>query len=511
MRQAIEEGFILDVLKNYTSYKTYYRLVKEAEDDPNLPKKKGVRALARFMSLHPHNIEQKTEVMVEHFRRHVRHRLHERAKAMVVTSSRLHAVRYKLAFDRYLKRQGYRDIRPLVAFSGTVKDPETGLEYTESGMNTDCVTGKPISEAQLPERFGSSDYQVLLVANKYQTGFDQPLLHTMYVDKRLDGVQAVQTLSRLNRKIPGKDEPFVLDFVNPPEDIYRAFKPYYDATSLQESSDISKVEALKHELDQAQVYHWSEVEAFAKIFYRSPAHQKASDHAAMQQQLQPAVDRFKAIPDEEKRVEFREKLNGYTRVYAFISQIVPYADPEMEMLYSYGRFLVPHLPIEREPAIKLTDEVGLQYYRLERVSSGAITLHEGEALGVRSPTAVGTGKAKDEKAPLSEIISVLNDRFGTEFTEEDRLFFEQIKERAIRNDQIIKTAHANPQLEKFQLGIRKLIEEMMIQRMGENDKIVTRYMDDPEFQNSAFPILAREILAAIQSSEARITTSAHLV
>ena len=497
MRQAIEERFILDVLKNYTSYATYYRLVKEAEDDPNLPKKKGVRALAKFMSLHPHNIEQKTEVMVEHFRKNVKHRLNNRAKAMVVTSSRLHAVRYKLAFDRYLERHGYTDIQPLVAFSGTVKDPDTGLEYTEPGMNADIVTGKPISEGQLPERFGSSDYQVLLVANKYQTGFDQPLLHTMYVDKRLDGVQAVQTLSRLNRKIPGKDEPFVLDFVNPPDDIYRAFKPYYDATSLQETSDISKLEALKHELDQAQVYHWAEVEAFANIFYRSPADQKASDHAAMQKQLQPAVDRFKAIADEEQRGAFREKLNGYTRVYAFMSQIVPYADPEMEMLYSYGRFLVPHLPIERDPAIKLTDEVGLQYYRLERVSSGAITLNEGDPVGVKSPTDVGTRKAKDEKAPLSEIINVLNDRFGTEFTEEDRLFFEQIKERAAKNEQIIKTARANPQFEKFSLGIRKLIEEMMIQRMGENDKIVTRYMDDQEFQDSAFPILAREILESI--------------
>ena len=161
---------------------------------------------------------------------------------MVVTSSRLHAVRYKIAFERYIKERGYTDIRPLVAFSGTVKDPDTGLEYTEPGMNIDCVTDKPISEGQLPERFGSIDYQVLLVANKYQTGFDQPLLHTMYVDKRLDGVQAVQTLSRLNRKIPGKDDPFVLDFVNPPDDIYRAFKPYYDATSLQETSDITKIE-----------------------------------------------------------------------------------------------------------------------------------------------------------------------------------------------------------------------------------------------------------------------------
>ncbi len=499
MRQAIEERFILDVLKNYTSYKTYYRLVKEAEDDPDISKKQGVRALARFMSLHPHNIEQKTEIMVEHFRRHVRHRLNDRAKAMVVTSSRLHAVRYKLAFDAYLSRQGYTDIRPLVAFSGTVTDPETGLEYTEPGMNSDCVTGKPISEMQLPERFGSSDYQLLLVANKYQTGFDQPLLHTMYVDKRLDGVQAVQTLSRLNRKISGKDEPFVLDFVNPPDDIYKAFKPYYDATSLQETSDVTKLEALKHELDGAQVYHWPEVEAFANIFYRSTAQQKTADHAAMQKQLQPAVDRFKCLSDEEQRAEFRDKLNGYVRVYAFMSQIIPYADPEMEKLYSYGRFLVPHLPIEREPTIKLTDEVGLQYYRLERISSGAITLNEGEPVGVKSPTDVGTGKAKDEKAPLSEIITVLNDRFGTEFNEEDRLFFEQITERASQNEQIIKTAQANPQFEKFQLGIRKLVEEMMIQRMGENDKIVTRYMDDAEFQNSAFPILAREILRAIEA------------
>ena len=176
MRQAIEEGFILDVVKNYTTYATYYRLVKAIEDDPNLPKKKAARALAKFMSLHPHNIEQKTEVMVEHFRQKVRGHLGGRAKAMVVTSSRLHAVRYMQAFERYIAENRYTDIRPLVAFSGTVKDPETGLEYTEPGMNTDCVSGKPISEKQLPERFASPDYQVLLVANKYQTGFDQPLL-----------------------------------------------------------------------------------------------------------------------------------------------------------------------------------------------------------------------------------------------------------------------------------------------------------------------------------------------
>ena len=498
MRQAIEERFILDVLTNYTTYATYYRLLKAAEDDPNLPKKKAARALAKFMSLHPHNIEQKTEVIVEHFRRSVIHRLGGRGKGMVVTSSRLHAVRYKLAFERYLAENGYTDIRPLVAFSGTVIDPDTDIEYTEPGMNTDVVTGKPIGEAALPARFDSPDYQVLLVANKYQTGFDQPLLCAMYVDKRLDGVQTVQTLSRLNRMIPGKDAPFVLDFVNDADNIFGAFKPYYDKTELAEPSDPSQLEVLKHELDQAQVYYWSEVEAFAQVFYKPTERQAPADHAHMQRHLQPAVDRFNALEDDDQREEFRAKLSGYVKVYAFLSQIVPYADPELEMLYSYARFLLPHLPLDRDPTIiKVGDEVELQYYRLERVFSGAIAVKDGEGRYIKSPTEVGTRKAKDEKAPLSEIIEVLNERFGTQFTEEDRLFFQQIKEKACNTEQVVQTALANP-LDKFELGVRKLIENLMIERMADNDKIVTRYMADDEFQASAFPILAREIFEAVR-------------
>jgi type I restriction enzyme R subunit len=498
MRQAIEEGFILDVVKNYTTYATYYRLVKAVEDDPNLPKKKAARALAKFMSLHPHNIEQKTEVMVEHFRQKVRGHLGGQGKAMVVTSSRLHAVRYMQAFERYISDNKITDVRPLVAFSGTVRDPETALEYTEPGMNKDRISGEAISEKQLPKRFASPDYQVLLVANKYQTGFDQPLLCAMYVDKRLDGVQAVQTLSRLNRRIPGKDNPFVLDFVNEAEDIYRAFKPYYDATSLQESSDPQQLETLKHELDSAQVYFWSEVEAFARIFYKPLARQTAQDHAGMQCHLQPAVDRFRAEKDEAKRGEFRERLNGYVRLYSFLSQILPYSDPSLEMLYSFGRLLLPHLPQDRDAEkVKLGNEVGLEYYRLQRIHSGEIALKEGEPEGVRSPTEVGTGRAKDERVPLSEIIKVLNDRFGTSFTEEDRLFFEQIQEKAAKNAQVIQTAQANP-FDKFQLGIRRFIEELMVQRMAENDEIVTRYMDDQAFQDAAFPVLAKAIFDRIR-------------
>ena len=491
MRQAIQEEFILDVLEHYTTYKTYYNILKKAQDDPSMPKKKAIKKLTKFLYLHPYGIEQKTEIMVEHFRKSVRDKLQGRAKAMVVTGSRLHAIRYMIAFQRYIAEQSYTDIRPLVAFSGTVKDPDTGLEYTESAMNIDVVTGKNISESQLPDKFDSSDYQILLAANKYQTGFDQPLLCAMYVDKRLDGVQAVQTLSRLNRQYAGKEQPFVLDFVNDAEGIFQAFKPYYDATTLQEASDSNHLEVLQHNLSAMQVYHWSEVEAFAKIFYLPQYKQNPSDHARMHKHIQPAADRYRALTEDKKEV-FYEKLTAYIRFYAFISQIIPYSDRELEMLYSFGRFLLPSLGDDDTGVTPYPEtQVTLEYYRMEKIMSDAIIM-EGEPHGVKSPTAVGTGKGKDEEKPLSEIIEALNKRFGTDFTEEDRLFFEQIKEKARKDDRVIQTARANT-LDKFELGIKKIIEAMMMQRMAENDEIVTRYMDDADFRDVIFPRLAKEI------------------
>lgn len=498
MRQAIQEGFILNVLENYTTYDTFYKLVKAVEEDPEMPKKKATKALGKFMSLHPVNVEQRTEIMVEHFRTLVKKRINGKAKAMLVTSSRLHAVRYMIAFQRYIEKKKYTDIRPMVAFSGKVSDPESGVEYTEPSMNTDVITGKAISESQLPEKFDTPDYQILLVANKYQTGFDQPLLHTMYVDKRLDGVQAVQTLSRLNRISPGKETPFVLDFVNSAEDIYKAFKPYYDQTSLQESTDPQLLETIKHELNAMQVYFWSEVEAFAQVFYKDLNKQNPTDHARMQKYVQPAVDRYKSL-EEEKAKLFRDKITSFVNAYAFLSQIIPYGDSEMEMLYSFSRFLIPHLPRERDyEIVKPEDDVSLQYYRIEKVTSGSIVLEEGEPYGVKGITESGTGKSEDEKKPLSEIIEVLNTKFGTDFSEEDRLFFEQIKEKAIKDTKIVQTAEANT-LDKFQLGIRKIIENLMIQRMSENDEIVSRYMEDIDFQKAAYHVLSEAIYKKILS------------
>ena len=506
MRQAIEEGFILDVLRNYTDYDTYYRLVKHAEDDPKFPKRRTAVVLAKFMSLHAFNIEQKTEVIVEHFRNQVRRRIGGKAKAMVVTSSRLHAVRYMLAFERYIADRGYSDVRPLVAFSGTVTDPDTGDDFTEPAMNIDPVSNKPISEAALPAKFDTPDYQILLVAEKYQTGFDQPLLQAMYVDKRLDGVQAVQTLSRLNRVASGKDAPFVLDFVNDPEDIRQAFAPYYDQTQLLESSDPYHLDTLKHQLDETQIYHQDELEEFARVFYAPPAQRQPNDHALLEAALQPGRDRFDTRNDDEQ-TQFRDRLGAFVSLYAFLSQIIPYADSDLERLCAYGRALLPHIRPDRDlEAIHLGGDVDLEYYRLQQISAGALDLDETDDTHVTSPTAVGTGDPEEDTAPLSEIIERLNERFSTDFTDSDRLFLEQVKHDAVQTEDIRQTALAND-LEKFSLGIRPQLEKLMIERMAGNDALVTRCLNDSDFQEIVFNGLLRGIfdeIAAQQPAEARL-------
>jgi len=502
MRQAIEEGFILDVLKNYTTYKAYYRLVKATENDPRVPKKEATRQLARFMSLHPHNIAQKTEVMVEHFRAKVRHKLGGRAKAMLVTSSRLHAVRYKQAFEAYLKEKGYRDVGVLVAFSGTVKDPETGLEFTEPGMNRD-KSGKSISEATLPGAFDGDDFQILLVANKYQTGFDQPLLHTMYVDKRLSGVQAVQTLSRLNRTAPGKTDTFVLDFVNDTEEIQRSFQPYYEATTVADTADPQQLYDLAHKLEAAQVFWKSEVEALCKVFFSPREKQTVHDHAEMNRHLNPGVDRFKAL-EEKPREEFRNALGAFVRLYAFLSQVMPFTDPDLEKLYTFARFFETKLPQDPKKApLQLDGDVALKYYRLDKISEGSITLRVAEPGVVYGASEVGTRKAKDDEAQLSEIIEVLNERFGTEFTAADQLLFDQFVAAAKLDDEVVQRAKANP-LDNFALAMKGKVEELMVDRMDQNQEIVTRYLNDAQFQDLAFRLLVKRIYDEIRSGKSEV-------
>ena len=435
MRQAIEEGFIMDVLQNYTTYERFFGLIKQVEDDPDVPRREATKVLTRYLQLHPVNIEQVVSVIVEHFRLCVMHELGGRAKAMVVTDSRLAAVKYKLAFDRYIEEQGYTGIHSLVAFSGTVEDPDDpGSSYTEVGMNGG------VSESELPERFERDDYRVLLVAEKYQTGFDQPLLQTMYVVKRLAGVQAVQTLSRLNRIAPGKSRTFVLDFANEEDDIYKAFKPYYETTPVGENADPHRLSELQHRLLEWAIFTPADVTAFAEVWYRGRRDHSATDHRVMNAVLDAVVQRFQKR-EEEEREKFRGQLKAYRNLYAFLSQIIPYQDTDLERLYAFTRNLLAKLPPPGDGQVfVLDDEVALRFFRLQQLSDGSIDLSEGEADPLKGPTDVGTARAKDEKEALSSLIDRLNERFGTAFTEADQLFFDQIRASAENDESIAEAA-----------------------------------------------------------------------
>ena len=474
MRQAIEEGFILDVLEHYTTYKTYYRFAKAVDDDPQVEKAKAKRAIARYASLHPHNLAQKTEVAVEHFRAHTRAKIGGRAKAMVVTRSRLHAVRYKQAFDAYIKDKGYTDVGVLVAFSGTVTDEN--IQYTEATLNK-------FPESELPEKFAGSGYHILIVAEKYQTGFDQPLLHTMFVDKKLKGLRAVQTLSRLNRMCPGKVDTFVLDFENETTDILESFAPYYEKPEIDEPTDPNQLYTLKTNLEAFQYFWKQEVEDFARAFFKPKAKQKKSDQGLLHAALNPAVTRFSDEPDEDRQEEFRGLLVSYVRLYGFVSQIATFADPDLEKLYAFARLLRTKLPKRQDGGmIDLDDDVLLTYYRMDKTHEGSVTLPVGEPQIITGATEVGTGKPKeDDMSALSKVIDLINERFGTDFTEGDRLLMEQALDDLSSNTALEAQARTNT-LENFRHAFDPAAIDALLNRNQRNGEITEQFMGNADLR-----------------------------
>ena len=418
MRQAIEEGFILDVLQNYMTYRAYYELEKAIEDDPELQGRKGQRRVARFASLHPTAIAQKVEVIVEHFRRHVKQEIGGQAKAMVVTQSRGHALRYYFGVRDYLHNKGYGDMKALVAFSGEVK--LGGDTWTEAAVNG-------FSETELPHRFDGPDHQVLIVAEKYQTGFDQPLLCAMYVDRKLAGLQAVQTLSRLNRTMTVGKRTHVLDFRNTIDDIREAFRPYYGATGLEEPSDPNQIYALEGRLMSFTIIDRDEVERFAQAFYGGPL--EPSDRIRLEGLVRQAVQRFEAEDDEGRREEFRQLLRSYTRFYGFVAQVVQLHDTWLERLYSYSAWLSRLLP-DRDvpPDIEITDDMlRLHAFKVEQTEAGSASPGPGDASPLAPIREFGANPyTDDERRALSEIIRAFNESHGTQFTVEDFLRFERV-------------------------------------------------------------------------------------
>ena len=497
MRQAIEEGFILDVLKNYTTYATYFKLVQASGDDPQVERKNAAKALARFLRLHPHNIAQKTEIIVEHFYAVTRHKIGGHAKAMVVTGSRLEAVRYKVSFDEYIKTKGYA-IKSLVAFSGTVNDDKVpNVNYTEEGMN------EGIKEKELPEKFNTPEYHVLLVAEKYQTGFDQPLLHSMYVDKRLAGIQAVQTLSRLNRTHPLKEDTFVLDFVNDREEIKAAFKIYFEGAEIGEEVDPAHMYRLQAEMDISGIYLPEEIERFCLVYFKPKQRQSPADHEAINASLDPAVSRFSILlrDNEEEAELWRGRLQSFRNLYSFLSQVIPYQDSDLEKLYVFLRHLSPKLPLRKSgPRYNFDDDVRLEYYRLQKISEGSISLRDGYAQLLDGPTEVGTGMVHEDPMVLSRLIDLVNERFGTDFNPADQLFFDQLVETAIRDESIIKAAEVNPE-DKFILVFQNLLQSLFVERMDQNEDIFARFMNDATFQKMVTKWLASEAYGKLRGTK----------
>ena len=465
MRQAIEEGFILDVLENYTTYSTYWRLLKTVEDDPHYDRAKASYLLRSFVELSEHAIEQKVAIAVEHFADRSLERIGGKAKGMIVTRSRLHAVRYRLVVDRYIAEKGY-PFKALVAFSGEVRDG--GATYTEANMN-----GFP--ESQTAAMFEREENRLLIVAEKFQTGFDQPLLHSMYVDRKLAGVHAVQALSRLNRVHPEKEETLVLDFVNDAEDIRKGFEPYYDRLLLSEGTDANLLYDLETKLTSFHLFGDDELEVFAGIYF-DPAGSLGALHAV----LDPIVVRFAEL-DASEQVELRGTLGEYVRLYALLSQVVRFVDSGLEKLYVFGRVLLRKLPVSRDELPReIQDAIDIESYRIQKTREGGIDLERGvqelEPRGAKDTFEL----APEALEPLSQIILELNDRFGVGLTEEDRLSIERLLERLSDEPALEASIRVNTP-ENARLTFDHVVNDRLQDMIESNFKLYKQIADNPEF------------------------------
>ncbi len=487
MRQAIEEGFIINVLENYTTYESYYRLASKLDEaeltSTQVEKSKALAAVRRYAMLHPHNIAQKVEIVVEHFRENVQHGLDGQAKAMVVTASRLHAVRYKKMIDKYLAAKGYDDLKALIAFSGEVIDPDDpGDPLAEPNMN-----GFP--ETQTEKRFDSDDFQVMVVAEKYQTGFSQPKLCAMYVDKKLVGLNAVQTLSRLNRPYPGKIT-FVLDFVNDVTTIQDAYSDYW-TEAIAEPTDPQVLYETWEQIDDAHIIHDDDVETFATVWFdptfdptasgRGAGEKAAKANAQLIAALRPAEERFAAL-DEDDRELFRRVLRQFVRQYAFLAQIIPWADVEMERRYAYGRMLSRRIAEQRGKTLDLSDELMMTHYQLEETFHGQLTTTDAEVMAPAFPGGGQGPLTDDEQLALLDIIETINDRYGTNLTEAHRILTEAWAQWMIDQPEARQKFAANPR-DKALLAFRQMWADAKFSHLDEHTDFIKMLIDNPDIEH----------------------------
>ena len=442
MEQAIKEGFIRDVLKNYMSFKRYYKIIKRTEiSDKEYEKKKTVRLLGSYVDLQDHAIERKARIMIEHFVSQTQNEIQGKARAMVVTKSRLHAVRFKRKFDEIMQEMKL-PYSALVAFSGTVKDAETNEEYTETGMNQ--LQGK----ISIPEALKLPQFRLLIAANKFQTGFDEPLLHTMFVDKKLGGAATVQTLSRLNRTMRGKESTMVLDFVNDPEQVQADFQYYYGENFMEEDNqtDPNSLYTVQSKIDSFNVFYQNEVEAFAEIFFR-----KGNNYEKLNPILKTVTKRFEEILEEEEQINFKSEVQTFLKLYRFLSQIITFTDVELEKYYVFLTALLKMLPyIKANLPLDVLGEVELDSYKIQHQYTTDLDLvsENGEMYGMTPGGA--SGKEDDKLDMLTNIIKVLNDTFGIDLTEEDKVEFKKMKDKIYSNEELMGFFNKNNSRDNIQ-------------------------------------------------------------
>jgi len=491
MRQAIEEEFILDVLQNYMTYHTCFRIAKNMTDNPEVPSSRAAKVIRKYQELHPYNISQKSQIIVETFRETTRHKIGGFGKMMVVTSSRLAAVRYYHEIKRYIEEHHYPDVEILAAFSGVVKDGEE--EWTESRLNV-RKDGTHISESQTKAEF-HDNFNVLIVAEKYQTGFDEPLLHTMIVDKKLKGVKAVQTLSRLNRIYPGKTDTFILDFVNTEEDIKNAFQPFYQETVLKGEVNVDLIYQTQKDLRGFGIYTDDDIAAFIKE-YNKPGKQDKQALGRMTSQLKPAADRYNLkTPDE--RYQFRRNVRSLVRWYGYITQIVRMFDEDMQKEAAFCAYLLPLLPVEQEQMIDLEGKLKLEYYKLQKTYEGGIGLEQskGEFEAASGKSAAG----KDEKEPLDEIIQKINEKHKGEWSNGDRVVLTALTNKLMDDKALKKKAKSSDPQIFINSIFPKAFDDAAQDSYLESQDTYTSLFEDKSKYNAVMMALAEFIYREMRS------------
>lgn len=486
MRQAIEEGFILDVLANYMTYSTCFKIVSTKNGNELLPSSRAAKVIRKYQELHPTNISQKSEIIVETFRETTKNKINGKGKMMVVTSSRLAAVRYYHAIKRYLEDKGYDDVAILAAFSGSIKDG--GQDYTEESLNI-RKDGSHITESQTKSEF-RDNFNVLIVAEKYQTGFDEPLLHTMIVDKKLKGVKAVQTLSRLNRICDGKVDTFILDFANKKEDILEAFQPFYQETYLTEEVNTDLIYKTQKELRAFGFYTDVDIENCCDIYF-SKSKQNATDLGRITSALLPVVDKYnKADPDD--RYQFRRKVRNLCKWYSYVSQVVRMFDKELHKEYVFCLYLLRLLPEDPVQEIDLKGKLKLEYYKLQKTFEGTISLQK-DVKGQYEPAKDIGVAGKDERETLDEIIKRINEKHKGDFTEGDRVLLSAIYHK-FKNDTDVDAKAKSSEYKIFMESILpKLFQQVSLQCYKESQDTYRVMFENKEKYNAMMQAIGEVI------------------